>query len=54
MQDLSQNYADPAIANLQRLTVEKELKDMYKGKVRGFYQLAGNVINRIKEDKTWK
>lgn len=50
-QDLSRNYADPAIAGLQRLTVEKELKDMYGGKVCGFYQLAGNIINKIKEEE---
>jgi len=49
VQDLSQNYADPAIAGRQRRTVKRELVEMYKGKVRGYFALAGRVINQIKE-----
>jgi len=48
IQDLSQNYADPVIAGRQRQTVERELADMYRGKVCGYYALAGRVINQIK------
>lgn len=54
IQGLSQNYAEPAIADRQRQTVERELADMYRGKVCRFYRLVGDVINRIrKEEPGW-
>jgi len=51
-QDLSQNYADPAIAGRQRQVVERELADMYRGKICRFYRVVGDVINRIRKEET--